>query len=448
MAQAMATGAIGTEARVTDLAVDTQHLPRPLSPGQLIGTRYRLDRIAGAGGMATVWRAHDERLQRPVAIKVISDALAASPAAITRFAREARTHAGIQHPNLVQVYDYSVAADQPYLVMEYVDGATLSECLDRRGLTAATIQTLALELLSAIACVHDHGVLHRDIKCGNVLLDGQGHARLTDFGLAHLEDSTHIARPNQVVGTLRFLAPELIQGQPASRQSDLFALGVLLRTAAKHAGPEPRLAKLTSWLTQHDPWARPADAHGALEFLGGRPRVVQHTTPRTSTAAEQRTERILKPRPHRRGPGALVPQPGYRHLRAARRRHRHRIYDRSRRRCRPAHRRHSRHRREIGQCDIGRGVRDRVHEADGDDRSAVAAAGHRRQTCGTALGFLRSRDLGAQAVRVDVHPQERAGRAGFTVHHQAAQQVERGEFAGITCRRVRERALEDSARHR
>ncbi len=289
---------------MADLAIDTQHLSRPLSPGQLIGARYRLDGIAGSGGMATVWRAHDERLQRPVAIKVISDALAASPAAITRFAREARTHSGIQHPNLVQVYDYSVAADQPYLVMEYVDGATLIERLDRGGLTAATIQTLALELLSAIACVHDHGVLHRDIKCGNVLLDRQGHARLTDFGLARLEDSTHVTRPNLVVGTLRFLAPELIQGQPASRQSDLFALGVLLRTAAKHARPEPRLAKLTSWLTQHDPRARPADARGALEFLGGRPRFVQHTTPTTTTAAEQRTERILEPRPHRRGPGA------------------------------------------------------------------------------------------------------------------------------------------------
>jgi eukaryotic-like serine/threonine-protein kinase len=257
---------------VTDLAVEAQDLPRPLSPGLLLGARYRLDRIAGAGGMATVWRAYDERLQRAVAIKVISDALGASPAAVARFAHEARTHAGIQHPNLVRVYDYTIAADQPYLVMEYVDGATLSQRLDRGALSAATIRTLALELLSAIACVHDHGVLHRDIKCGNVLLDRHGHNRLTDFGLARLEDSTHLTRPNEVVGTLRFLAPELIQGQPASRQSDLFALGVLLRTAAKQARPEPRLAKLTRWLTQLDPRTRPADAHTALEFLGERPR--------------------------------------------------------------------------------------------------------------------------------------------------------------------------------
>jgi eukaryotic-like serine/threonine-protein kinase len=258
---------------VTDLAVDLQDLPRALSPGLLLGARYRLDRIAGAGGMASVWRAYDERLQRPVAIKVISGALGASPAAVARFAREARTHAGIQHPNLVRVYDYAIAADQPYLVMEYVDGATLSKRLDRGGLSAAAIRTLALELLSAVACVHDHGVLHRDIKCGNVLLDRQGHVRLTDFGLARLEGSTHLTRPNKVVGTLRFLAPELIQGQPASRQSDLYALGVLLRTAAKRARPHAPLAKLTRWLTQKDPRTRPADAHIALEFLGERPRL-------------------------------------------------------------------------------------------------------------------------------------------------------------------------------
>jgi serine/threonine-protein kinase len=255
---------------VTDLQTSSDHLRPSLHSGGLIGSRYRLEGVAGAGGMATVWRAYDERLQRPVAIKVISDELSTNPAAVARFAREARTHARIQHPNLVQVYDYSVTAAQPYLVMEYINGCTLSERLDR-GLIPAAIQALALELLSAIACVHDHGVLHRDIKTGNVLLDKDGHARLTDFGLARLEDSTQITRTNEVVGTLRFLAPELIEGKPASRQSDLYALGVLLRTATRDADIDPPLRRLITWLTEPDPGARPRDAQAVLTALRKEP---------------------------------------------------------------------------------------------------------------------------------------------------------------------------------
>ena len=283
---------------MTDIGVDTQRLSGPLRPGQLIGSRYRLDRVAGAGGMAVVWCAFDERLQRPVAIKVISDALAASPAAVARFAREARTHAGIQHPNLVQVYDYSITGSQPYLVMEYVNGQTLSERLDRGGFSATEVHTLARELLSAIACVHDHGVLHRDIKSGNVLIDAYGRARLTDFGLARLEDASRITRPNEVVGTLRFLAPELIEGKPATRQSDLFAFGVLLRTAATHIEADSQLAKLIDWLTRPEAEARPADAHAALAFLNEPPtekrRRQSSRSPRATARASTQSPRAAR----------------------------------------------------------------------------------------------------------------------------------------------------------
>jgi serine/threonine protein kinase len=252
---------------MTDLDTGRHHLLQPLRSGTLIGSRYRLEGVAGAGGMATVWRAFDERLQRQVAIKVISDELSTNPAAVARFAREARTHAGIQHPNLVPVYDYSVTAIQPYLVMEYISGCTLSQRLDRGAFSAAEIHALAVELLSAVACVHSRGVLHRDIKTGNVLLDRDGHARLTDFGLARLEDATQITSTHEVVGTLRFLAPELIEGRPASRQSDLYALGVLLRTVSRNAETEPSLPRLISWLTERDPEARPRDAQAVLTAL-------------------------------------------------------------------------------------------------------------------------------------------------------------------------------------
>ncbi len=217
--------------------------------------------------MASVWRASDERLQRTVAIKLLSDTLAANAAAVARFAREARTHAGIQHTNLVRVFDYSITAPQPYLVMEYIDGDTLSTRLDRGGFSAAAVHALAQELLAALACVHDHGVLHRDIKPANVLLDHEGRARLTDFGLARLEESSCITQPDEVVGTLRFLAPELIEGRPASRQSDLFAFGVLLRTVVGQSTPLPEVEDLITWLTRADQNARPRDAHAALTQL-------------------------------------------------------------------------------------------------------------------------------------------------------------------------------------
>jgi serine/threonine protein kinase len=248
------------------------HIKRRLTAGDEIDARYRLEAVAGTGGMATVWRAQDNRLQRPVAIKVISDTLAANPDAVARFAREARTHAKIQHPNLVQVYDSGVTGPQPYLVMEYIDGATLSERLDRGGFSPAAIETLTRELLSALACVHDHGVLHRDIKPANILLGADDRARLTDFGVARLDESTRITRPNEIVGTLRFLAPELLEGRPATRQSDLFALGVLLRAAAAETTPPPEVEELIESLTQPSPHARPADAHAALASLDRVPK--------------------------------------------------------------------------------------------------------------------------------------------------------------------------------
>jgi serine/threonine-protein kinase len=248
-----------------------------LGTGDEVGARYRLEEVAGTGGMATVWRASDERLERTVAIKMLSDTLAADASAVARFAREARTHAAIHHPNLVRVYDYSVTAPQPYLVMEYIDGDTLSERLDRGGFSPLAIQTLAHELLSALACVHDHGILHRDIKPANVLLDDEQSARLTDFGLARVEDSSGITQPEEVVGTLRFLAPEVVEGQPATRQSDLFALGVLLRTVGGETKPLPKVGDLISWLTRPDQNSRPPDAHAALAQLD--PTVVLERAP-------------------------------------------------------------------------------------------------------------------------------------------------------------------------
>ncbi len=228
--------------------------------------RYRLERIIGTGGMAIVWCATDQRLGRRVAIKVMADTLAADPAYVERFAREARTAAGLSHPHLVSVYDYAASASRPFLVMQLVEGGTLADRIARGPVAAREARALATDLTSALGCVHQAGILHRDIKPANVLIGSDGRARLTDFGIAQPEDATRLTRPGDVIGTIRYLAPEVLAGATASVQSDLYALGVLVRElAAENADPE--LQAFVGRLTATDPADRPAGAGEALALL-------------------------------------------------------------------------------------------------------------------------------------------------------------------------------------
>jgi eukaryotic-like serine/threonine-protein kinase len=164
------------------------------SPGErsLLGERYRLKRLLGAGGMASVWLAHDERLGRKVAVKLLSDTLAADDSYLTRFRREARLAAGLSHPNLVGVYDFGGEGERPYLVMEYVEGETLAGRIAGRTARDLDLNRLARELLGALDHIHSAGIVHRDIKPGNVLIAPDGTARVTDFGIAQLEDATRL----------------------------------------------------------------------------------------------------------------------------------------------------------------------------------------------------------------------------------------------------------------
>src|SRR5262245_6942708 len=155
--------------------------------------------------MAAVWLATDERLGRQVAVKVLSDVLAGDREYGQRFSREARLAARLQHPNLVQVYDFD-ATERPYLVMEYIEGGTLAERTAEH--TAPEPEQLARELLSALRHIHANGVLHRDVKPHNVLIDANGHARLTDFGIAQPSDATALTETGHVIGTESYMAPE------------------------------------------------------------------------------------------------------------------------------------------------------------------------------------------------------------------------------------------------
>jgi len=255
------------------------------TPGAVVfDGRYRLERIIGTGGMAIVWCATDLRLGRRVAIKVIADTLAADPGFVERFAREARTAAGLSHRSLVSVYDYAAAASRPFLVMELVEGGTLADRIAEGPVDAESARAIARDLLSALECVHAAGILHRDIKPANVLVGGDGRARLTDFGIAYPEDATRLTQTGQLIGTLRYLAPEVIAGSAPSRQSDLYALGMLIRELAGEA-PGADLQGLLHRLTESDPADRPAGAAEALRILGSRPATATQPMPAPATAA-------------------------------------------------------------------------------------------------------------------------------------------------------------------
>src|SRR6266545_4770507 len=179
-------------------------------PGAVLGDRYRLERRIASGGMATVWLAHDEELDRQVAIKVLSDVLAEDPAYTERFRREARVAAGLSNPNLVRVFDYSGRSERPYIAMEYVEGGTLADRIAEGTADDFDSRRLARELLGALGAIHAAGVIHRDVKPSNVLLERDGTARLTDFGIARPENATELTGTGQVLGTLKYMAPEVL----------------------------------------------------------------------------------------------------------------------------------------------------------------------------------------------------------------------------------------------
>lgn len=214
--------------------------------------------------MATVWRATDTRLQRSVAVKLPSEALTLDDRYRRRFEREAQTAAGFSHPNLVAVYDFGTDQQRPYLVMEYVQGATLAERRDTGDDPGA--ERLAGAILGALAHIHAAGVIHRDVKAENVLIDGEGRILLTDFGIAQGVDATELTGTGQVVGTLRYIAPELMRGERATPRSDLFSCGVLLRDSLQPDSP-PRLRRLAERLTTVEPEGRPTSAEGALRLI-------------------------------------------------------------------------------------------------------------------------------------------------------------------------------------
>jgi serine/threonine protein kinase len=260
----------------------TQGMPVNLTV--LANGRYVLGRQLGAGGMGIVRVAHDEVLHREVAVKLLADNLAADPEARERFLREARAAARIHDPHVVAVHDVGDEAGRPYLVMELVDGPSLADILATEGkLDPHEVVEVAAQALAGITRAHDAGLLHRDVKPGNLLRAPDGTIKVTDFGVAEAADVPGLTRTGFVIGTRSYLAPERRRGLSADARTDLYALGATLVELLTGRPPSDDpfelpddtpdgLARLVGKLLAEDPDDRPADTEEALEILAGNGR--------------------------------------------------------------------------------------------------------------------------------------------------------------------------------
>jgi beta-lactam-binding protein with PASTA domain len=197
--------------------------------GTLVDGRYQVVSRIARGGMATVYEAIDTRLDRTVALKMMSPALAEDPGFVTRFRREARAAAQLSHPHVVAVFDQGEAAGLPYLAMEYVPGRTLRDVLrDYGALSPEQALTILDPVLEALSAAHDAGFVHRDIKPENILISDDGRVKVTDFGLARAVSNTTTATQGMIIGTVAYLSPEHVEKGDADARSDVYGAGICL----------------------------------------------------------------------------------------------------------------------------------------------------------------------------------------------------------------------------
>jgi len=211
--------------------------PRP-GTGRTLAGRYRLDHHIASGGMAEVWAATDEVLGRPVAVKVLHGHLADDPVLRARFHHEAVAAARLVHPSIVAIYDTCDEPGAEAIVMELVRGRTLRQFLDERGrLEPVEVVHIGAEVASALACAHRAGIVHRDVKPANILLSDDGRVLVTDFGIAKVLDEPDLTKTSQLLGTVKYLAPEQVESGPIDARTDVYALGAVLYEATCGEAP-------------------------------------------------------------------------------------------------------------------------------------------------------------------------------------------------------------------
>jgi predicted Ser/Thr protein kinase len=197
--------------------------------GELIAGRYELEELVGSGGMSSVYCARDRLLERKVALKILHEQFTSDDNYVERFRREARSVAQLAHPNIVTVIDRGEQDGRQFIVFEYVDGENLKDLVDREGpLDVPDAIELTLQVARGLAFAHEQGLVHRDVKPQNVLLDGDGRAKVTDFGIAHAVDVDGMTITGTIMGTSNYIAPEQARGQPVDEQTDIYSLGCVL----------------------------------------------------------------------------------------------------------------------------------------------------------------------------------------------------------------------------
>ena len=264
-------------------------------PDTLVDGRYRLMSRLGTGGMAEVFLAEDQQLGRKVALKLLHRRFAEDPDFVERFRREAQAAAGLQHPNVVSVYDRGQYDDTYYIAMEYLPGRSLKQLIrDEAPLDPLRAIDITVQILKAARFAHAHGIIHRDLKPHNVIVDDSGHAKVTDFGIARA-GASDMTETGSIMGTAQYLSPEQAQGHAVNVQSDLYSVGVILyemltgrvpfdaespvTIALKHVSEAPtpptainpdvppELEQTVLWVLNKDPADRPADADQLIAVL-------------------------------------------------------------------------------------------------------------------------------------------------------------------------------------
>jgi eukaryotic-like serine/threonine-protein kinase len=253
-----------------------------IKEGAMLDGRYRVLRRIGSGGMAVVWLADDTHLQRQVALKVLHPQFVQDGEFVARFQREAEAAAGLQHPNVVAVFDRGEADGTPYIAMQYLEGPTLKQLIDR-GLAPEEAVRLIRQVLEGARFAHRHGIVHRDLKPQNVIVDGEGKATVTDFGIARAGVS-EITQAGSVMGTPHYLSPEQAQGLEVTAVSDLYSIGVMLYEA----------------LTGQVPFEGDSAVAVAMKQVSQPPQRPSSINPQVSPALDAAVMRALEKEPGRR----------------------------------------------------------------------------------------------------------------------------------------------------